>query len=424
MYRRKSTTARGLQWVPSLYLTESIPYMFVMSVSVIMYKNLGLENTEIAAYTSLLNIPWVIKPLWSPFVDLYKTKREWVVITQFLMGLLFAGVAFVLPLPWFFQLSMALLFLIAFTSATHDIAADGFYMLGLSEKDQSLFVGLRSVFYRLGMFLMQGPLVYLTGVLAKSYQNDFQKVWTSALLILGAFLVGLAVYHHFFCPKVEQERTERFDFLAGFRATLISFFVKKNIAMGVLFILLFRLGEAQLLKLVAPFMLDAREVGGLGLDNEAQGLIYGSFGVGALIVGGLAGGWAISKFGLKKWIFWMTLSLNIPNLGYAVLAYFQPENILWVGLAVVLEQLGYGFGFTALMMFMIYLADGPLKTSHYAFCTAFMAAGVMFPGMVSGWLQTQLGYTAFFLYVFFCGIPALLLLPHLKIPADFGKKQG
>ncbi len=422
MFRLKTDKTSPWAWVPSLYLTQALPYMLVMSVSVVMYKNLGLSNVKIAAYTSLLNLPWVIKPLWSPVVDWFKTKRYWMVTAQLLMGVLMAGLGFVLPLPFFFQASMAILLLLAFTSATHDIAADGFYMVGLTEDDQSYFVGVRSIFYRVGMLLMQGPLVFFTGYLASHWTADYAKVWMVTFSLVGLILILMGVYHYFICPKPLTDRAVGTEEGNGFMVTFLSFFLKKRIGVALAFILLFRLGEAQLVKMVAPFMLDPVAKGGLGLSNEAQGIIYGTYGVLSLLAGGFIGGYLISKSGLKRWILWMCLLLNIPNLGYALLAHFQPPQAFWVSITVIVEQFGYGFGFSALMMYMIYIADGAMKASHYALCTGFMALGVMLPSMLSGWVQTEIGYTGFFVYVFLCGIPAILLVPFLGIPADFGRK--
>lgn len=603
-------------WVPSLYFIEGIPYTIVMVVSVVMYKMLGISNTDIALYTSLLYLPWVLKPLWSPIVDNVKTKRFWILLMQFILGVLFACIALTIPTTNFFRISIAFLWLMAFTSATHDIAADGFYMIGLDEGDQALFNGIRSAFYRVAMLMGQGVFVILVSLLInasgmdkvsvevnaveagsqtitavtpadfdltardgelylvtypenlqisvekistsaatakiaeakawnlshgqkdadgntaaqvkaneesgkkpkeKKFENwlrntfgveqapvtdyagnmgeiyfhlskapeDGDKVvvtfgqdrgdksiklvegarfefdesnwnkpvmsviqldkkmtdassahfdaesgnvrlaWTTLFFFLSALLILSWFYHRFTLPAVEVDREpgSMGKAVKDFFATFGSFFKKDGVGLAIIFLLLFRLGESQLVKLSAPFMLDTREAGGLGLTAGQYGLTYGTIGLFFLTLGGILGGMAVAKHGLKKWIWWFAIMINIPDAVYIFLSYVQPDSLAIVIPCVAFETFGYGFGFTAYMMFMIYVSRGAYKTSHYAICTAFMALGMMIPGMISGWLQEVIGYQHFFIWVVIATIPGFILLKFLKIDPEFGKKK-
>ena len=615
MAEKKLKKSSPWAWIPTLYFAEGIPYVVVMTVSVIMYKRLGISNTDIALYTSWLYLPWVIKPFWSPVVDLFKTKRWWIVIMQLLIGAGLAGVAFTIPLPGFFQYTLAFFWLLAFSSATHDIAADGFYMLGLDEHEQAYFVGIRSTFYRVAMITGQGLLIILAGffevftgqepvqftvearpgaareaelampqappageeltflvsheMLSLSTENiqkemaDSIREWVSAqnlehgfvmpeaitepkepsgfarnvsdplanwlrkhfrreaeeeaspqnlqgnigligitlsappeagkeivlnsrfrrgdgsirmiqgerlafdrdnwnqtawiavqldpkldrpaqaifegrsgniplawsitFFILAGFFIVIFVYHRFILPRpasdhaVVQEAGEN-AFTEFFR-TFGSFFRKDNIGPALLFFLLFRLGEAQLVKLASPFLLDDRQVGGLGLTTGDVGLIYGTIGILALTLGGILGGILASRKGLKYWILPMTLAINLPNLMYVYLSYATPSEFWLIAGSVAIEQFGYGFGFTAYMLFMIYFAEGKHKTAHFAISTGFMALGMMLPGMISGWLQEIIGYQNFFIWVMLCTLPGFLLIRFLKIDPSFGIKK-
>ncbi len=611
MNKQKSTSPWA--WVPTLYFAQGIPYVVVMTVSVIMYKRLGISNTDIALYTSWLYLPWVIKPLWSPVVDLLKTKRWWIIIMQLLIGAGLAGVALTIPVPNFFKFTLAFLWLLAFSSATHDIAADGFYMLGLNEHKQAYFIGIRSTFYRISMITGQGLLIILAGfiesssglepvdftvstqtnktewiipedtgyeskqngemsfvidadqialgtnnlnkakadeikawaknhnikngfvieegVLAKSdswwsrhvsnplkstlkekfgkaeevvSKSDVQgniaaigirlstapgegeivvlnmdrnkgakdlsliegqrltftadnwnknaqvliqvdpKVqgvvstsfkglsgniplaWSVTFFVLAGLFVTFLVYHRFILPKPvgDMPVSEGANMLKEFGQTFVSFFKKDNIGMAMLFILVFRLGESQLVKLASPFMLDSKEIGGLGLTTGDVGLIYGTIGILFLTLGGILGGWVASRNGLKYWIFWMTLAINLPNLTYVYLSYYMPESMWLIASSVAVEQFGYGFGFTAFMLYLIYFSQGKSKTAHYAICTGFMALGMMIPGMLSGWLQEIIGYQNFFIWVMICTIPSFAVIKFLKIDPNFGLKKA
>ncbi|MDL2356615.1 MAG: MFS transporter [Pseudomonadota bacterium] len=410
-------------WVPSLYFGQAIPYVVVMMLSVIMYKANGISNTDIALYTSWLYLPWVIKPLWSPFVDMFRTKRFWIVGLQLVIGAALALVALTAQLPSFFRASLAVLWLMAFSSATHDIAADGFYMLGLRQPQQAALVGVRSTFYRLGMLAGQGALVYLAGQLTER-TGDVRFAWSVVFCVLAAMFLALCVYHHLVLPRpIDDKPVGRSDnHLGEFFATFGAFFKKPDILLILGFILTFRLGESQLLKLAAPFLMDPLAKGGLGMTTSQVGVAYSTVGVIALTLGGLLGGVVISRLGLKRCLWPMVFAVHIPDLVFVYLASALPQNFTLVAACLALEQFGYGFGFTAMMMYMIMVADGEHKTAHYAICTGLMALGMMLPGMVSGKIQALLGYQHFFIYVCLMTIPAFCVAALVKIDPGFGKR--
>jgi MFS transporter, PAT family, beta-lactamase induction signal transducer AmpG len=606
-------------WIPTLYFAEGIPYVVAMTVAVIMFKRLGISNTDIALYTSWLYLPWVIKPLWSPLVDLFKTKRWWIVLMQLLIGAGLGGVALAIPLPGFFKITLIFLWLLAFSSATHDISADGFYMLGLNEHQQAYFVGIRSTFYRIAMITGQGLLIILAGYfetasglppieinlkagtsyavnlempqtykelsadtgkafftsfprdVKMSTQNiparqldsirkivtshnldlgftgngriiantgkdqgislwttyvsaplkhflekHFQKkevkqsgeqltgnatvvaiklngkpepgkemilnfkfkdgdnslkllegerlsfnlenweqpayllfqadpklnsatdarfmgtsgnihlAWSMTFVILAILFVLFSFYHRIILPYPPSDKRvlkgEESIFGAFFR-TFASFFKRKEIWVILSFLLFYRLGEAQLIKMASPFMLDSRQLGGLGLTTGEVGLIYGTFGILALTAGGILGGLAASRKGFRYWLWWMVLAINIPHVAYVYMAYAQPTNYLVISLCAAIEQFSYGFGFTAYMLYMIYIAEGENKTAHFAIATGFMALGMMLPGMFSGWLQDIIGYKNFFVWVMLCMIPGMIPVLFLNVKPEFGKKE-
>ncbi|PIE90383.1 MAG: MFS transporter [Acidobacteria bacterium] len=599
------------QWIPSLYYAEGIPYIIVMTVSVILYKRLGVSNTEIALYTSWLYLPWTIKPLWSPVVDLFRTKRAWIVAMQLLIGAGLAGVALTIPVPGFFQYTLMFFWLLAFSSATHDIAADGFYMLGLSENEQAYFVGIRSTFYRLAMITGQGLLIILAGYIEsrtglpdleiqvhanpaahkqelqpesapvqsidetlrivttsetltipltpvqqeevaamlaetkawnisrgfyreekkqeqrqssgvsftalenfiqshfgtvkppvdhekqvgntgslsfhlsqspgeeeitvdfgrqsgdksiqliegtrftfnksnwdqpaiavfqldsklktsstavfKARSGNVKLAWVITFSILAFLFFVFFLYHRTALPLPANDKPSNSagnqPFMREFLHTFVLFFKKKHIGLAITFLLVYRLGESQLVKMASPFLLDAREIGGLGLTTGQVGLVYGTVGIIALTLGGILGGLVASRHGLKKWILWMLIAINLPNSVYIYLSYALPESFLLINTAVAIEQFGYGFGFTAYMLYMIYISDGEHKTAHFAMTTAFMALGMMIPGMLSGWLQELIGYRHFFIWVMIATIPAFLVTPFLPIDKTFGVKE-
>ncbi|NAY90505.1 MFS transporter [Muricauda sp. JGD-17] len=408
-------------WIPALYFTQGIPYIMVVTVSVIMYKRLGISNAEIGLYTSWLYLPWVIKPLWSPIVDLKGTKRSWFLIMQLVVALAFLGIGLFLPSNAFFTITLAFFWMAAFASATNDIASDGYYMIGLTQKKQSFFIGLRSTFYRLAMVTGQGLLVIFAGFLENKY-GDNTKAWSMTMILTAVLMLLLTITNFFITPKYESRIKTATEKPESFLQVFISFFEKKQIWVALLFILTHRLGESQLVKMASPFLLDELEMGGLNYSTEAVGTIYGTVGVIMLSIGGITGGILISKDGLKKWMLPMLLALNIPNALYAILAYTQSTNIYAVVGTVILEQFGYGFGFAAFLIFLIYISEGISKTSHYAIATGFMALGMMLPGMLSGYIQEWLGYDGFFLWVVLAAVPAFIVLRYLNYPADYGKK--
>lgn len=427
-------------WIPLLNFASGLPYAVIISVSVIMYKNLGITNEDIGVYTSLLYLPWVIKPLWSPFIELNGTKRKWFLSMQLLISIAFLLVGFTIPLNGFFMMSLAIFWVAAFASASNDIASDGFYLLVLPKEQQSFFLGIRSTFYRLSLLAGNGLIVLFAGYLEHKY-SDNTKAWSYTMIAVGLLMTFITVYNFFATPKTEinADQTNK-NHHQNFASVFVSFFKKKQIGLVLAFILVFRLGESQLLKMLSPFLLDKKELGGMALDTEAVGIIYGTLGILALTVGGILGGIAISKHGLTRWMLPMFLAMHLPILGFIGLAHFQPEELfhlhinlyffeinsplnLYTCITVILEQFGYGFGFTGFMMFLIHVAEGESKTAHYALATGFMALGMMLPGMLSGYVQQFLGYQNFFIWVFIATIPGLILSRFLIFPKDFGKKS-
>jgi MFS transporter, PAT family, beta-lactamase induction signal transducer AmpG len=414
---------RAWSWVPSLYFCQAVPYVAVVALSVPMYKKLGVSNADLAFWTSWLYLPWVIKPLWSPLVDRFRTKRAWIWSLQFLVGAGLAAVALAVPGPDFFRWTLAVFWLLAFASATHDIAADGFYLLALPAHQQAAFVGVRSLFFRLGNLAGQGGLVYLAGHLEETTGN-LRSAW-AWVFVPPAILFALAASYHFLAlprPAGDAPAPAKSGVMADWLEVLASFFRKPDIGAILAFLLLYRLGEAQLLKLVQPFLLDDRAQGGLGLTTKQLGVVYNTHGVIALIAGGLLGGWMISRHGLKRMLWPMLATMHLPNLAYVWLAVAQPAAPVLVSVAVVVEQFGYGFGFTAYMVFMMSVADGPHKTAHYALCTGFMALGMMLPGMASGWIEELVGYRWFFAWVCVACLPSVLATGALKVDPAFGRK--
>jgi len=540
-------------WVPSLYYAEGIPYVIVMTVSVIFYKRMGISNTDIALYTSWLYLPWVIKPLWSPVVDMLRTKRFWIILMQLIIGGAMASVALTIPLPNFFQVTLAILWLMAFSSATHDIAADGFYMIGLDQHKQAWFVGVRSTFYRIAMITGQGLLVIFAGYIESNtglspieisvnaskqilqteqmttiqdslivpQEGDLRIVtipsnlsiqirekssnekstgtvyfylskppetgkkititfgresgdksislaeggryeftlenwnkpekavieldsklqhttsaifmaragniplsWIMTFSLMAIMFVIFFIYHRFILPLPSEDIARKTkSFFADFINTFALFFKKKNIGISITFLLLYRLAEAQIVKLASPFLLDAQEAGGLALTTGQIGIVYGTVGMIMLLIGGLLGGFIAAKDGLKKWIWLMVIAINLPDAVYIYLAHYQPDSFVIVNLCIGIEQLGYGFGFTAYMLYMIYVSEGEFKTAHFAITTGFMALGMMIPGMFSGYIQEMVGYENFFIWVLICAIPGFIIIKFLPIDPEFGKKK-
>lgn len=413
-------------WIPSLYYAQGLPYIMVVEVSVIMYQNLDISNADIGLYTSLLYLPWIIKPFWSPLVENTKTKRWWTIGMQFVMGGAFAGVALVLLTPSFFAFSLIVLYLLALASATHDIAADGFYMIALNEEKQSFFVGIRSTFYRIAIISGKGLLVILAGYLIEQ-GSAVDYAWAVTFGILAIAMTGFAIYHTMSIPKPVDDVADEYDSakdqLIAFFKVFADFFKKKQIWVALAFILFYRFAEGQLVKMGPPFFLDDIAAGGLGLSTSDLGFIYGTIGVIALTIGGIIGGVVISRKGLKYWLWPMLIAMNIPNLVYVFLAYLQPESYTLISAFVAIEQFGYGFGFAAFLMFLIYVAQGENKTAHYAFGTGFMALGMLIPGTISGFMQEWLGYLDFFIWVMIATIPIFIVTKFVDIDPEFGKKK-
>ncbi|MBI1883833.1 MAG: MFS transporter [Chlamydiae bacterium] len=407
-------------FVPSLYFAEGLPYVLVNTVSVILYKRLGIANAKIAFWTELVAFVWVFKMCWGPLVDTHSTQRNWIVGTQGVLFIFILFIAFSLSLTSFFLFSLLALSGVAFFSATHDIAVDGFYLLSLSKEEQSFYVGIRSLFYRIAMIFGSGALVYTAGSLEASLGNVTLS-WTVVLILASLFMGLLSLYHRWVLPFPDQDAMTpvRSTFQGHpFLEIIFSYFRQKKIGGVLLFILLYRFGEAMLVKMVAPFLLDKREMGGMALTTAQVGLIYGTLGVLGLIAGGILGGILISKLGLKICIWPMALALNLPDLLYVYLAYVHPP-LYCVGSFIVLEQFGYGIGFTAFTVFLMQVSKGRYPTSHFAISTGIMALGMRIPGMVSGYLQQVLGYPLFFIAVCFVTLPGMLLIPFL--PLEDGK---
>ncbi|HIA84559.1 MAG TPA: MFS transporter [Candidatus Marinimicrobia bacterium] len=413
-------------WVPSLYYAEGLPYAFVMIVSVVMYKNMGFSNTDIALYTSWLYLPWVIKPLWSPIVDILRTKRFWIVAMQLLIGAGLAGVALSIPASNAFRYTLVFFWLMAFSSATHDIAVDGFYMLGLSSHDQAWFIGIRNSFYRFAILTGQGLLVILAGQL-EDWTGETTTAWSMIFGMLAVLFIGFSFYHKWKLPYPNSDKSHldpNFEeAIQNFFQVFLSYFKKPQIILVIIFILLYRFGEAQLVKIAPLFMLDAIETGGLGLSTSQYGFIYGTLGMIMLTLGGITGGFFAARHGLKSWIIWMALAMKLPDLVYVYMAYAQPDNYYLISTFVAIEQFGYGFGFTAYLLFMMMISEGEHKTAHYAICTGFMALGMMLPGMFSGALQESIGYQHFFNWVMVATIPGLIMIKFIKIDPQFGIKK-
>lgn len=440
-------------WIPTLYFLEGLPYVAVVVISVIMYKRMGVSNAEMSFFTSLISFPWVIKPLWSPFVDILKTKRWWTLSMQLLVVAGLALIALFLPLKFFWTATLIVFAFMAFASATHDIAADGFYMLALNKHDQSMFVGIRSTFYRAATIAGQGVLVILAGVLEThsgavvkfwasmpwaSWVNTSKGIaaehgagggevaaaWSTTFFILAAVFALVFVYHHWALPRPQSDKEQGAslksagDVLREFMTTFYTFFQKKHILSALLFMLLFRFPEAQLVKLINPFLLDPLEKGGLALSTEEIGLVYGIVGVAGLTLGGIIGGFCAAKGGLKKWLWPMSWAISLTCATFVFLSFTQTQNLILINLCVFIEQFGYGFGFTAYMLYLIYFSEGEHKTAHYAICTGFMALGMTIPGMFAGWLQEQMGYKLFFIWVMVCCVATIAVSAFVKIDEE------
>ncbi len=436
MSKTKNGDRKAWKWVPTLYFAEGVPYVIVMTIAVIMYKRLGLNNEEIALYTSLLWLPWVVKPFWSPIVEVLRTKRWWIVAMQLVIGLSMFGVAVTLRLPHSIFLSLCCFWIMAFSSATHDIAADGYYMLELSPHGQSMFVGIRSTSYRIATIAIAGLTVMLAGRL-EIYTRQPSRAWSLTIGVIAVFFIIVWLYHCKMLPRPAGDSATRNTLLSQCRnigTTFAAFFTKPNIVSAVAFMLLYRFPEALLTKICPLFLLELPSKGGLGLTTSELGLVQGTVGVLGLIFGGILGGVAVACNGFKKWLWPMVMSISLPNVLYIVLAYFQTDNIFIVSTCIFVEQFGYGFGFTAYMLCLLYFSQQPSRvkrwrehnfsTAHYAFCTGFMALSMMLPGMIAGWLQETVGYLNFFITVMALVPVTFIVAATVRVDGDFGKKNA
>ncbi len=430
-------------WVPTLYFAEGIPYFLVNNISVMMFAKMGVPNGQMALFTSLLYLPWTIKPLWSPFVDIIKTKRWWILAMQALMTAAMVLLTLTLPKPddaliasgetpmSMFIFTLVLFIVTAFASATHDIAADGFYMLALTQKNQAAFVGIRSTFYRLSSIFGQGVLVAVAGLI-ETRTGNIPGSWRITLMITAILFAAVTLYHTFFIPKPADD-TSHLSSEAGNRAkeifkefgrTFATYFTKPGVLLVIVFMLLYRLPEAFLIKMCMPFLVAARDAGGLGLPTAEVGIVYGTIGVIFLTLGGIIGGIMASRWGLRKSLWPMAACMTLPCLTFVYLSMVQPTNLVAISVAVAIEQFGYGFGFTAYMLYMMYFSEGEFKTAHYAICTAFMALSMMIPGMFAGYIQEALGYVNFFWMVIACcaATVTVTVLARRKVDPEYGRK--
>ena len=417
-------------WVPSLYFAEGLPNVTVMTISLVLYKQLGLSNAEIAYYTSWFYLPWTIKPLWSPFIDIIKTKRWWIITMQLLLGAAFGGVAFTIPTDFWLQGTICFFWLMAFSSATHDIAADGFYMLGLDQHKQTWFVGIRNTFFRLATIFGQGFLVMVAGNLQVIFRGSIRYSWSLIFYGVAGLFIALWLWHSLAlpCPISDrrQRNTKAKDIWIGLYHSVKTFFTKmpvKEVIAAFSFMLLYRLPEGLLVKITPLFLIDSASNGGLGLSPQEFGLVNGTVGLIGLILGGILGGMAAGRNGLKKWLWPMVCAITLPDLVYVYLSYAMPSNLLIINACIFIEQFGYGFGFTAYMLYLIYYSQGEYKTSHYALCTALMALSLMASGFIAGWLQELVGYFWFFVIVVLLCAMTFIVSAFVKIDPEFGKKE-
>ncbi len=431
-------------WVPTLYFLQGIPYFLVNNISMVMFNQMGVPNGEMSFFTTLLYFPWALKFLWAPFVDLIRTKRWWFLTMQFLMLGLAVLTIFSIPQPdpatiaamgtevKLFMGVLIAFIVMAFASATHDIAADGFYMLALSSGVQAEMIGWRSVFYRLSNVFCNSVLIAIPGIIydwtIKQGEQNMPLAWKVTMVITAVIFALMAVWHMFFTPRPDADKpnaeTSVKDIISGFGKAFATYFTKPGLWIAILFMLLYRLPEGFLMKMIYPFLLGARETGGLGLTMQELGVVYGAIGVIFLLLGGILGGFYISRVGLKKAFWWMALAMTLPCLSFVYLSMYLPENMVYIGIALAIEQFGYGFGFTAYMMYMMFFSEGEFKTSHYAICTSFMALSMILPGLVAGYIQEAIGYQNFFWMVIACSVGTILatFLARRKVNPNYGKK--
>lgn len=411
-------------WIPSLYFASGLPYHAITSISDIMYKDMGISNTSIALYTSILLIPWTIKPLWSPFVEMMSTRRKWTLYSQLLLSVCFAAVALAVPSGNFLLLTLAAFMVGAFVSSTHDIALDGFYIIALPEDKQAFFSGIRNTFYRIATVFSLGILVMLANKLGHRLGSD-TLAWSATFATTALIMAALFIYHRKAMPEPDKDiarSPKTKEIFGNFTDIIRTYFQKPGIWSAVTFLLLFRFPEAQLGKIGKLFLMDSAATGGLALDKGDIGFLNGVIGVAGLIIGGIAGGICISRKGLKYWLWPMVVAISLPDIVYVYMSMALPENLTIVGSCIFIEQLGYGFGFTAYTLYMIYFAQGKYPTAHFAISTAFMSLGMMLPGMISGKIQEWLGYENFFIWVMLCTAITFIVSAIIKIDPNFGRK--
>ena len=429
----KNKKTSPVAWVPTAYFAMGLPFVVVNMVSVLMFEGMGVDNASITFWTSLILLPWTVKPLWSPFLELFRTKKFYVVTTQLLTGVAFGLTALSLTFADFFAPAVLFLAIVAFSGATHDIACDGVYMSELSPSQQARYIGWQGAFYNIAKIVATGGLVYLAGRLIKHYLpggdnatataaelfEANRNAWLMIMLILGAVMILLGIYHIFILPssakaaeaeKVAPARRSAAEIMSELWSVLRQFFTKKHIAIYIAFILLYRFGEGFVVKVVPLFLKASREAGGMGLDTGQIGIYYGTYGAAAFVTGSLLAGYYISSMGLKRALFSLVCAFNIPFTVYALLAWQQPEQGWIIASGIIFEYFGYGFGFVGLPLFMMQqVAPGKHQMAHYAFASGIMNLGVMIPGMMSGWLADRLGYLTFFIVVMLCTIPAFIM---------------
>ena len=429
-------------WVTTLYFAEGVPYFVLNHISVMMFTKMGVPNGDMSFFTTLLYFPWFLKGLWGPLVDVVKTKRWWIVTMQVLMTALMVLLTITLPKPevetivggqtpiGMFTMTLILFIIAAFASATHDIAADGYYMLAHSPSSQAAFIGVRSTFYRIASVFGQGVLVAIAGFIEANNPENIPISWQVTLGVSAVIFFLITMYHIYVLPRSADDKpriSEGASATAGiteFMNSFVSFVKKPGCLLAIAFMLLYRLPEGFLIKLCMPFLVHSTEEGGLGLATETVGIVYGTIGVIALLGGGIVGGLFASKLGLKKSLWWMAAGMTLPCLTFVYLAIAQPTELWIITTSLCIEQFGYGFGFTAYMLYMMYFSEGEFKTSHYAICTAFMALSMMLPGFVAGYIQEEIGYVNFFWMVMVCCIATLVItfLAERKIDPEYGKK--
>lgn len=437
MGNKKNVSVNPIKWVPSAYFAMGLPFIAVNLVSTFMFKDLGISDAQIAFWTSIIMMPWTLKFLWSPFLEMYKTKKFFVVLTQLLSGLLFGVVAFSLNFDYFFAISISTMAVIALSGATHDIACDGVYMDELSSVEQAKYIGVQGAFYNIAKLVANGGLVALAGMLAERFGAiegaDFttnlpayKNAWMAIFAVISALMILLGLYHLRVLPStkiVKHEQRSSKEVLQGLWDVIKNFFTKKYIIYYICFIVLYRFAEGFIMKIAPLFLRSSVENGGLGLSLTEIGTLNGVFGSAAFVLGSLLAGVYVSKRGLKKTLFTLCCVFNFPFVAYTLLAVFQPDNLILIGLGIVIEYFGYGFGFVGLTLFMMQqIAPGEHQMSHYAFASGIMNLGVMLPGMVSGYFSDWLGYEKFFIYVLLATIPSLLITYFIPFTYDDSKK--